>query len=201
MLVDLMSEMTTPTDMTKVVSRASAVMLVFYTSVSVVAYAYAGSEVKSPITNQLPTGALLAIVNAALFIHVCVAFFINSSIINKWTLDTVDGYVHCGKSRVAWLVVSLFSLGYAFLISQTAPLFGDIINVMGSTFGMAVGYIIPCCLALKLLPICPGERRVVVVLLAASVAMFAVGGFFSIGLLAQHLRESKTGSESEEGRC
>jgi hypothetical protein len=143
-LVDAMSEMQEPAHFDKVIGSASSVMLLFYTTVSVVAYAYAGSEVVTPITNQLASGPLLAVVNAALFVHVCVSLLINSTILNKWTLNALNSCINCGQSRRAWLLVSIFTLSYAFLISQAIPLFGDLMNVLGATFGVLTAYIIPC---------------------------------------------------------
>ena len=181
--VEFMAEMRAPADFRKVVWASNGTMLVVYTFVSALVYDLVGRDVLSPVTSNLPNGATKAVVNLLLFGHVYVANAINANVLigaaNKLLVPPKQQ-----QSRAVWFGLSVVLAVGAYVVSNLFTFFGDLINVIGATFGMATTYMLPCAFALKALPLEPTERTGVSVLLALSVGVSIMGTYASLATLA-----------------
>eukprot|EP00051_Salpingoeca_urceolata_P006026 m.80107 g.80107 ORF g.80107 m.80107 type:complete len:440 (+) comp14651_c0_seq3:303-1622(+) len=89
LMVEIQSVMRTPTEFSKSVYLSQLVMFANYAIIGLVGYAAYGDDVKSPITLNLPDNALRAFTNVCLFVHVMMAYAINSQVLTEVSSDFV----------------------------------------------------------------------------------------------------------------
>jgi amino acid permease len=99
-------------------------------------------------------------------------------------------------SRGVWFGVSVATLVVAFVVSNSVVMFGDLVNIIGASFGMMTCYILPAVLVLLLLGkdtalLGTFERVFLWFVLGVAVPLSGLGMYATITLLSQNLGDSK----------
>ena len=85
--------------------------------------------------------------------------------------------------RAAWFAVTLATATGAYLLSMLISFFGDLIAIVGASVGMVVVYVLPCVVALKIVPLGALETVAVEAVLVVAVLFLLLGTYATFQVL------------------
>ncbi len=105
-------------------------------------------DVRAPITLSFPDDTLGTFTNVCLFLHVAVAYCINSSVLTKSICQAVWPSVFLAPHRqkekvVRWGLVSTGILCGAIFIAILVPFFSDLMNIYSSIGIFSLSFAVP----------------------------------------------------------
>lgn len=115
---------------------------------SFLGYYIYGDKVKAPITEEMADNNLRTFTNILLFVHVAVAYCINSCVLTTsicrliWPLMSLDGSAGRG-TMLRWGGVATFIMGLCLVIAVVVPFFGDLMNVYSSLGIFSLSFAVP----------------------------------------------------------
>ncbi|KAK7698662.1 hypothetical protein SLS64_012273 [Diaporthe eres] len=145
--VSFISELRDPREFPKALLVQQAFMMVAYLVVSIVIYRYGGDNVASPaLGSTSKTVAKVAwgvalptiIIAGVIFAHV-MAKYVFLRLFRDTPYLHSRGFVATGT----WLGISVTAWTLAWVISQSIPIFSDLLGFISALFGSWFGFIIP----------------------------------------------------------
>ena len=133
--VDMIAEMRHPKQFRKSIWLSQSFMCANYSIVGFLGYYAYGNGVKSPITLNLPDDGLSVFTNVLLFVHVMIAYLINSTVLShavcRWMWP---GLIERNGSQSAlkWGVVASTIMITCIVIATLVPFFSDLMNIYSS---------------------------------------------------------------------
>eukprot|EP00049_Salpingoeca_infusionum_P023107 m.10429 g.10429 ORF g.10429 m.10429 type:complete len:470 (-) comp5562_c0_seq1:3148-4557(-) len=149
LMVDIQASMHTPSHWPKSIYSSQLFMAANYAIVGFLGYYVYGQGVSSIITASLKDNGLRAAVNACLFIHVAVAYAINSNVmaryfVNKlWPRVLDNPKMSYFQQTWRWVLVSTLIMFVAGLIGSLIPFFSNLMNVYSSIGIMSLSFFVP----------------------------------------------------------
>eukprot|EP00051_Salpingoeca_urceolata_P006025 m.80099 g.80099 ORF g.80099 m.80099 type:complete len:458 (+) comp14651_c0_seq2:303-1676(+) len=149
LMVEIQSVMRTPTEFSKSVYLSQLVMFANYAIIGLVGYAAYGDDVKSPITLNLPDNALRAFTNVCLFVHVMMAYAINSQVLTEAIVSYFRPGFRRDRGRAAFVRWGMGCTGImiaAIIISIVIPFFSSLMNIYSSIGIFSLSFAVPASL-------------------------------------------------------
>eukprot|EP00730_Choanoeca_flexa_P017978 TRINITY_DN8717_c0_g1_i1.p1 TRINITY_DN8717_c0_g1~~TRINITY_DN8717_c0_g1_i1.p1 ORF type:complete len:470 (+),score=101.85 TRINITY_DN8717_c0_g1_i1:126-1535(+) len=147
LMVDIQSVMAKPQDWPKAVWSSQLFMFANYAIVGFLGYAVYGTGVKAPITLNLPDNTLRLVTNGCLFIHVAVAYCINSTVLVTGIVEAIWPFALSSASNkekaLKWGLAASGVLGCAVGIGLVVPFFSDLMNVYSSIGIFSLSFAVP----------------------------------------------------------
>ena len=112
-------------------------------------YSIYGESVSSIVTATLPDNWVRILVNVCLFVHVAVAYCINSTVVTRFFFESVwPGFeTRPGVSQTGvalrWGAAATAVMAIVFLIGALIPFFSDLMNVYSSVGIFSLSFFIP----------------------------------------------------------
>eukprot|EP00045_Choanoeca_perplexa_P019395 m.2746 g.2746 ORF g.2746 m.2746 type:complete len:469 (+) comp4000_c0_seq1:99-1505(+) len=154
LMVDIQSVMTRPQDWPKSVWSSQLFMFANYAVVGFLGYAVYGEGVQAPITLNLPDNTLRLVTNGCLFVHVAVAYCINSTVLVTGIVEAIWPFAlssASGKEKaLKWGIAASGVLGLAIGIGLVVPFFSDLMNVYSSIGIFSLSFAMPVLLWMML---------------------------------------------------
>lgn len=149
---ELLAEMKTPRDFPKAVYLSTFFMTVVYMSVSVIGYHIMGGNalyVNAYVNKYDSSAALTTAGNVMLILHVMSGYAINANVLTHAVMRMWVRPQH-HTSRATWLLITAVMVAVAITVANLIPTLGDIISVLGATFGYMLTFVFPSVFALRL---------------------------------------------------
>ncbi|EDQ89622.1 uncharacterized protein MONBRDRAFT_25158 [Monosiga brevicollis MX1] len=167
LMIDIQAVMKQPADWPKALYSSQLFMFANYCIIGFLGYAVYGRDVKAPITLSLPDNGLRLATNVCLFIHVAMAYCINSCVLVTNLVEIIwPGTLTAAKATkrqviLRWGFVGTLTLGFAIAISLVVPFFSDLMNVYSSLGIFSLSFAVPVIFYILIEPSLRGFNKII----------------------------------------
>lgn len=148
--LEMMYEMEDSTQFNKSFLISGPVQIGLYLLVGLSAYSFSGTNASDSIVKEVDPstdGGLLSTAAVFLCLHLVESYFIMSYGFHNNVHMIISPSTHTDKGwrgRLVWFCITLFTLCFAYVISNGVTFFDSLVSLLGSLFAPILGFHAPC---------------------------------------------------------
>jgi len=146
MYLELMSEMSVPSDFPKVFYINAPVQLTLYLGVALIGYYYQGDKASGYLPDNIPPGTVHGVASALLFVHVMVAYLLKSIPLARYLHTLIDPASADETSYAAHSKFAACGIGILIagtLVANAIPFFDTFLGLIGGILSGPIAYVVP----------------------------------------------------------
>jgi amino acid permease len=151
--LEMMAEMSKPSDFRKSLYAALPSLLAVYCFVGFIVFGICGDNTPGYLLDALPDGAWVKrVVSALLFLHTLTCYVINQQVLSRgvhlFLSPKRASVLHRREegfwiATLEWFLITTAALGIAVFLALVIPDFEDIVSLIGSLFATPLSFLLP----------------------------------------------------------